>query len=357
MSSLMALSATAAERPPVYETFKTPYGNVYGWGSAAQGFVFTDRYSFFGSEDDAFNYREISLGGQYEFLDRYSVTLQGEYRDAGESDNLGLRLSQAFVDGYMSPRPDTILGVNLGRVEIPLGFYNRTRDRVDTRPSIVLPQSVYLEGLGLRDILLTGDGGMFYGLHEINKRSRIESKMAMARSSFVSVDGLEDAWIFSGWTGYVWDDKLSLRLTLLLSEKDDTKLTFPVLSAQYKSDGWTLTSEWGNLKLDAPFGRVETDGIYGQVEYAVTGNFSLFGRYDYLKFGVDTVVPIEISDDRLRAQSLAFGFGYDITKHFRLNAEYHLMDGKAYLNDAENPGLDAGPEDWNMLVIMGSVRF
>jgi hypothetical protein len=107
--------------PPVYLKTETSYGEFSAWGSFGQGFVWNDSYSFFGSEDDAFGYREVSLGGQYKFLDRYSVNVQGEYRDAGES---------AFLDGSFSPRKDTILGANLGRIEIPFALYSRTRDRV-----------------------------------------------------------------------------------------------------------------------------------------------------------------------------------------------------------------------------------
>jgi hypothetical protein len=127
------------------------------------------------------------LGGQYKLLDRYSVNVQGEYRDAGESDNLGFRLSQAFADGSFSPGEGTLLGANLGRIDIPFALYNRTRDRVDTRPSIVLPQSIYLESAGLRDYLLTGDGGMLYGLHQLTEKSRLESRVAVVYSSFGDV--------------------------------------------------------------------------------------------------------------------------------------------------------------------------
>jgi hypothetical protein len=351
------LSPSSAEMPPVFQRFDTPYGDFSAWGSLGQGFVWNDSYSFYGSEDDSFGYREGSLGGQYKFLDRYSVNVQGEYRDAGESDNLGFRLSQAFVDGGFSPGEGSLLGTNLGRIEIPFALYNRTRDRVDTRPLIVLPQSIYLEGAGFRDYVLTGDGGMLYGLHQLTEKSRLESKVAIVYSSFGDVVGLEDALLVSGWADYVWNDALRLRLSLLNSEDGGTQLTYPVLSAQYMLDRWTLTSESGRLQLDTPLGSVGTDGVYGQVEYAVNRDFSVFGRYDYLKFDLDVPVPLDIPDDRLQGQSLAFGLAYDITKHVRVDAEYHLTDGKAFLNGAENPAINDGPSDWGMLMGMVSVRF
>jgi phosphate-selective porin len=92
------------------------------------------------------------------------------------------------------------------------------------------------------------------------------------------------------------------------------------------------------------------------VEYAVNEDLSLFGRYDYLKFSLDLPVPLDIPDDRLRAKSFAIGAGYQATKNLRVNADYHLVDGKAFLNGAENPGIDDdGGEEWSMLMVMGSV--
>jgi hypothetical protein len=113
----MAASSSSAEMPPISQEFATPYGDIAVWGSLGQGFVWNDQHSFFGSDDDPFSYREITLGGKYRFWDRYSVNVQGEYRDAGESDNLGLRLAQAYVDGYTDIGKETIVGVNAGRIE------------------------------------------------------------------------------------------------------------------------------------------------------------------------------------------------------------------------------------------------
>lgn len=251
---------------------------------------------------------------------------------------------------------DTILGANLGRIEIPFALYNATRDRVDTRPSIALPQSIYIEGTNFRDYLLTGDGGMLYGLHRLTKKARIETKVAVARSSFGHISGLDNAILVSGWGDYVYDDALRLRVSMLHSEHDGTQLTYPVLSAQYiLSDRWTFSAEAGKLRFNTPAGSVGTTGVYGQVEYAVNKDLTLFCRYDYLKFDLDTPVPLVIDDDRLRAQSFTIGMGYQITKNLRLNGEYSFTDGTAYLNSAENRGIGGG--DYSTLAAMVSVRF
>lgn len=347
----------SAELPPEYETFRTPYGDILAWGIATQGYFWTDRYSFFGSGKDGFDYREASVGGQYRFLNDYSINVQGEYRDAGESDNLGFRMGQAYLDARHVFGKHKIVGVNLGRIEIPFALYNATRDRIDTRPSIVLPESIYFDGLGLRDYILTGDGGLVYGFHDLGSKSKVEAKVAIGKSAFGKIQGLDDAPLFSGWLDYVYDSDLLLRLSILRSEKEQTSITYPVLSSQYTWNRWTFTSEWGRLEFDSPAAIVSSNGVYGQVEYQATKDLSLLARYDYLKFHVDIPGPLVFPEDRLRGQSLALGFAWNVSKNFMLNAGYHLVDGTAFLNPAENPGIGLGNKDWDLLAVTTSVRF
>lgn len=351
---LFFAGAAPADMPPVSESF----GDLSLWGLYTQGYVWADRYSFFGSGAGGFGYREGSLGAQYRLLPEFSVNAQGEYRDAGQSDNLGFRLGQAYMDARHSFGEDTVVGVNLGRIELPFGLYNATRDRIDTRPSIVLPESVYFDGLGLRDYILTGDGGLVYGAYDLGPESKLEAKVAMGRSAFGKIPGLEGAVLFSGWLDYVPNGDLLFRLSMLRSEKAATSITYPVLSAQYTWNRWTLTSEWGRLEFDSPQGSVSSNGVYGQVEYQATKDFSLFARYDYLKFHLEA--PLEVPRGRLRGQSLAVGFAWNLSKNSLVNVGYHLVDGTAFLNAAENPSLGSArsaERDWNLLAMTASVRF
>ena len=45
----------------------------------------------------------------------------------------------------------------------PFGLYNEARDVIWTRPSVLLPQSIYFDSLALREIELASDGGILYG--------------------------------------------------------------------------------------------------------------------------------------------------------------------------------------------------
>lgn len=55
---------------------------------------------------------------------------------------------------------DRRLGVRVGRVRLRLGLYNDTRDVAFTRPSILLPQSIYFDRT--RELQISGDGILFY---------------------------------------------------------------------------------------------------------------------------------------------------------------------------------------------------
>ncbi|MEZ5578375.1 MAG: hypothetical protein R3F40_02450 [Candidatus Competibacteraceae bacterium] len=59
-----------------------------------------------------------------------------------------------------------VLGQSFGRFKIPFGLYNDTRDVIFTRPTILLPQSIYQERT--RDLAISADGGIFYGEHRSN---------------------------------------------------------------------------------------------------------------------------------------------------------------------------------------------
>ena len=332
------------------------YGDAYLWGSASQAYIYSPQASFFGSDDDPWGYREVTLGGRYDLRDNVHMVMQGEYRTAGESDTVGMRMSQAYMDAWMPIGKSSIVGARAGRIEPPFSFYNKTRDSIFSRPSVILPQSVYLESLGVRDTLISGDGMVLYGRHEMGD-SAIEARAGAFVPPFIE-DGssFEGRIMESGWIDYSWTEKLRLRLTMMHAEDGDTVVTYPVFGAQSILGKWTLTSEWGRLNLDTPAGRISTDGVYGQVEYLVTPNMALIARYDHLEIDIDSPLPIALGDDALAADGFMFGGSYDFNDHVRMNIEYHYSDGTVWLNRAENPGLTPGRE-WDALIMMMSVRF
>ncbi len=82
-------------------------------------------------------------------------------RQAGESSKGGIRIDYGFLDYTAITSEAKEFGVRLGRIKNPFGFYNDTRDVPFTRPSILLPQSIYFDRA--RNLAMASDGVQFYG--------------------------------------------------------------------------------------------------------------------------------------------------------------------------------------------------
>jgi inorganic pyrophosphatase len=54
-----------------------------------------------------------------------------------------MRLDYGFVDRTLLADGDDQVGLRLGKIKNPIGFFNTTRDVAHTRPGIIMPQSIY----------------------------------------------------------------------------------------------------------------------------------------------------------------------------------------------------------------------
>ena len=82
-------------------------------------------------------------------------------RRAGEANTGMPRLDYGFLDYRLYSQETNQFGLRVGRLKNPLGFYNETRDVAFTRPSILLPQSIYFDRT--RNLGLSGDSVQLYG--------------------------------------------------------------------------------------------------------------------------------------------------------------------------------------------------
>ena len=132
-------------------------------GFASQAFISTSDNNFFGetSGNDNFGFSELGINGLIRPTPELHFAGQLLLRRAGESDDGKVRLDYGLVDYTIISNPMKRLGVRGGRLLNPLGFYNETRDVALTRPSILLPQSIYFDRA--RDLALSSDGAQVYG--------------------------------------------------------------------------------------------------------------------------------------------------------------------------------------------------
>ena len=94
-------------------------------------------------------------------LTNLQFSVQGISRWAGKGSTGNVRLDYGFMDYTYYSGETGQLGIRLGRMKNPLGFYNDTRDVPFTRPSILLPQSIYFDRT--RKLALAADGMHMYG--------------------------------------------------------------------------------------------------------------------------------------------------------------------------------------------------
>ncbi|MBZ0096239.1 MAG: hypothetical protein K8H75_12830, partial [Sulfuricella sp.] len=127
------------------------------YGFVTQGYFKTNTNNFYGkSQSGSFDFNEIGVGAGFVLNDTVSVGGLLLSRKAGNADNGSVRLDNLVFDVKALRGENSITGVRLGRNKIPFGFYNATRDMAMTRPTLLLPQSVYHDHS--RNFLINADG-------------------------------------------------------------------------------------------------------------------------------------------------------------------------------------------------------
>ena len=103
------------------------------------------------------DFKEAALNAIARPWEHIRIGAQLFMRDLGRYDNGRVELDWAYVDF----QAHTWCDVQLGRVKIPLGFYNEVQNVDAARTAVFLPQSVYPNRL--RDLLVSVDGGKVAG--------------------------------------------------------------------------------------------------------------------------------------------------------------------------------------------------
>ena len=132
-------------------------------GFASQAYITTSDNDVFGNSDNggSFGLTESGLNASVRPLPRVLLSAQLLSRRAGEGNTGMPRLDFGFLDYRIYSHEANQFGIRVGRLKNPFGFYNDTRDVPFTRPSIMLPQSIYFDRV--RNISLSGDSVQLYG--------------------------------------------------------------------------------------------------------------------------------------------------------------------------------------------------
>lgn len=144
----------------------------YSWASewqfngfVGQGYIAADDTQFVVGEDGStFNITEGAFAVSWKPIEHIRIASALSYRQWGSLAEGGVNFDYLFVE-YSHQVGEGMLGIRAGRFKNETGFYSSTRDVPFTRPSIMLPQSIYSDYF--RDAQLHIEGADLFGMHQI----------------------------------------------------------------------------------------------------------------------------------------------------------------------------------------------
>ncbi|MBA3756455.1 MAG: hypothetical protein H0X02_09610, partial [Nitrosomonas sp.] len=297
-------------------------GDLQIHGFASQAYITTSDNDVFGNSDKggSFGLTEAGLNASMRPLPRLQLSAQVLSRRAGEGNTGIPRLDYAFLDYRLYSHEVNQFGIRVGRLKNPFGFYNDTRDVAFTRPGILLPQSIYFDRT--RNLGLSGDSVQLYGETAVASLGTISTQfgawlpIVSDKDTEISILGAIPSGNLNREVSYIGrgifetnDKRLRLGISGIwlnttydpeYKSNDPTgpgsfQFTPIYFSAQYNTERWSLTSEYGlrHLKYDHNFG-VDSKGnpsglnginrfgesYYFQGEYRFTPKWEGIVRYD-----------------------------------------------------------------------------
>jgi hypothetical protein len=345
---LVAFTAVSLANP--IQSYAAMPDDLQFHGFVSQAYLLSDGNNFYGdSQRGSTDYMEAAVNSTWRVTPNLNFAGQLLTRDAGTSDNGDLKIDFLFAD-LKSVETDTSgLGFRLGRVRNAYGFYNDTRDVLFTRPSILMPQAIYFEGNGLRELLFASDGVQLYSYWDASNHTTTFN-LTLGRNKSLSSDiirnfigplaqtihkgGVKDpiyAQLLHSRNG--GDSKFALSM---LNIHLDLESAFPntpdfsvdasgyVLSAQKNLANWSFTGEYSLINIDFQTGlgaQAQTiEMAYLQAQYRLQAGVTLVGRYE---------MSVLDRDNRSESDShnLMFGARWSPAPNWIIEADVYGMRG------------------------------
>ncbi len=368
-------------------------------GYISQGFLVSNKNNFLAdTEKGTFQFNELGINFSTELTDKLRVGIQLVARDLGDTGNDKVKIDWAFAD-Y---RWRDWLGIRVGQMKVPVGFYNQTRDLDMLRTSVLLPQAIYSENFrdntnaikgigGYGNVSLNALGNMSYqvlmGTMEIDKDS-ITTKRSEDRGGL-------DVKKYDVGTMYVWavewetplqglrigttHEYGSVLTHTVLTEDIVISVSFPpfTITAAEKGDPlfidipdidlsvYSLEYTWRDLVLAFEYLRVNqtvtgrltgseiwtsrshVESFYGRADYRFSDWFVLGAYYSVLYRDRNdrdgTKTPYEPPFSAYQKDA-CLSLRFDLNDRWIFKLEGHLMDGVGLANIPDNLNADGVPE-------------
>lgn len=352
-------------------------------GFVSQGVIKTSDNSFFGdSEDTSWEFTDIGVGASWRPIPTLNISAQGIYRQAGETSPDDINLDYGFINYTAVNNMETGIGVRLGRIKNPYGFYNETRDIASTRPSVLLPESIYQDAF--RDLFHSSDSWSLYGYREFGNtvvnvdlasgklnldeqseallvpgadKNELENDELLVVRTMLEYDGgrIRGGFSYVRLEGDINAAPLTPPALGITSGSLD--ITLRLWSFEYNWELWQFTTEYqrGSVGYFDIFGAgfrstSQAESYYVQTSYQLTDKWRLLGRYDVLYPDMDDKSSSFAKDFTISAR-------YEFNPSWMIAGEIHFVDGTAWLPSVENPNSSELEERWNLYTLQVSYKF
>ncbi|MGB1263431.1 MAG: hypothetical protein ACPG52_11005 [Cognaticolwellia sp.] len=359
-------------------------------GFIAQGVIDADGSNYINNDENvSLELTEIGVNASYQVSDDFRLAGQAVYLNGGNRYHPGARIDYLLLEWDAFQHEAWQASFYFGRVKNNHWLHSSTRDIPFARPSIIIPQVVYFDGF--RDIAVGGDGAAVKLGYSDDSFGDIDFNFSRGKSAIT--DKQSDVILGHSATGK-FDHDLDTQASIYwqpaysqwrfgISALDssfnytegeidsctdaDFIIQFYTANAVYEGEHWQFSAELFQQRLVtdgfyAPgFHRDETgQGYYLQADHRLDENLSVMARYEYFYANKDDKngTQLQAGSGGMIPSYFGFqndamiGFSYDVSSNFRVNAEYHWVEGTARLTPIVQPNPIANDsKDWRVWAI------
>ena len=318
-------------------------GNVDVHGFVSQGYMRSQHNNYLAndSSDGTFAFNEIGINFSKQLTDRLRIGLQLFSRDLGQIGNNEIELDWALAD-Y---RWKDWLGLRAGKIKLPFGLYNETRDIDALRTSIFLPQSVYPEIYRATNVAVKGAG--IYGNVPINSLGSLSYNI-LAGTTDISGDN-DNGMIreINGYGGIEVSGDLDVGEIYAGGLEWQTPLEGLLLKTTLRRMDWDIPSETTDTSLGLPAGTSIKTKISKLIEVVYSVEYTwedlvlaaecyrMRSQPEIFVSSLDLVVPQEMSK--------RLGYYYSAAYRFSPLFEAGTYYSKWYTDRDDKDGSEGGP--------------
>ncbi|WP_286270282.1 hypothetical protein [Thalassotalea hakodatensis] len=359
-------------------------------GFVAQGLIDVDGSNYVNNDEKpSAELTELGFNASYQYSDNLRFSGQAVYLNGGNRYVEGFHIDYLLMDWSAFTNDKWQVNLYLGRIKNYHWLYSSTRDVPMTRPSIILPQSVYFDAT--RNMSVGGDGGALTAKYFSDDLGDFDFRIS---SSYSNISD-EQAKIILGpmsngdlahkadfqssvyWAplGTNWRLGLAMTDATFQYEKEresaftdgDLALTRHYLNGEYQGDNWTFSFELlqEKMKLEGfmsdTFIQEKTgQGGFAQLEYIYGTNVKLLGRLEHYYADKDDKTGTHLAETTNGFVPKHFGYQHeavigatiDITTNVQIQLEHHWVKGTARLTPVVLPNpLVNNHEYWQISAI------